>query len=83
MAKKVQILKTPGCSSCAKATKLVEKIREEENLNLDVEELDITQHPDLLQKHQIMVSPGIIIDGKLEFTGIPDEKKLKNKLTGF
>jgi hypothetical protein len=27
-----------------------------------------------------MVSPGIIIDGKLELTGIPDEKKLENSL---
>ena len=81
MAKKVQILKTPGCSSCSKATELVVKIREDENLNFDIEELDITQHLDLLQKHQIMVSPGIIIDGKLEFTGIPDKKKLKDKLT--
>jgi hypothetical protein len=42
MAKKVQILKTPGCSSCLKATELVEKIKEEKNLNLDIEELDIT-----------------------------------------
>ena len=36
----------------------------------------------LLQKYQIMTSPGIIIDGKLEFTGVPSEKKLKEKLVG-
>ena len=80
MAKKVQILKTPGCSSCSKAVELVEKIRREENLDLEIEELDITKHPELLQRHQIMVSPGIIIDGKLEFTGTPGEKKLREKL---
>jgi len=80
MAKKVQILKTPGCSSCAKATDLIMKIREDDNLEFEVEELDITKNPELLWKHQIMVSPGIIIDGKLEFTGVPDKKKLRNKL---
>ena len=80
MVKKVQVIKTPGCSSCAKATKLLRKIKEDEKLDFRIEELDITQHPDLLQKYQIMTSPGIIIDGKLEFAGIPGEKKLKEKL---
>ena len=80
MVKKVQILKTPGCSSCAQATTLIKKIKEEEKLKFTIEELDITQHPELLQKYQIMTSPGIVIDGKLEFTGMPSEKKLKEKL---
>lgn len=80
MVKKVQILKTLGCGSCAKATKLIKKIKEENKLKFEIEELDITEHPELLQKYQIMVSPGIVIDGKLEFTGMVGEKKLKEKL---
>ena len=80
MVKKVQILKTPGCSSCAQATVLIKKIKKKEKLKYDIEEVDITQHPDLLQKYQIMTSPGIVIDGKLAFTGMPSEKKLKEKL---
>ena len=40
------------------------------------------EHPDLLQKYQIMVSPRIIIDGKLEFTGLPNGEGLKAKLVG-
>ena len=82
MVKKVQILKTPGCASCATATDLVREIKNEENLNFKIEELDMTEHPELLQKYQIMVSPGIIIDGKLEFSGNPGYDKLKNKLKG-
>jgi glutaredoxin len=80
MVKKVQILKTPGCSSCAQATVLIKKIKEEEKLKFSIEELDIIQHPELLQKYQIMTSPGIVIDSKLEFTGTPSEKKLREKL---
>jgi len=80
MVKKVQILKTPGCGSCAQATTMIKRIKEEEKLKFKIEELDITEHPELLQKYQIMVSPGIVIDGKLEFTGIPREKKLKERL---
>jgi len=80
MVKKVQILKTPGCASCAQATLMVKKIKEEEKLGFEVEELDVTEHPDLIQKYQIMTSPGIVIDGKLEFAGMPSEKKMREKL---
>ncbi|MCH7567947.1 MAG: thioredoxin family protein [Nanoarchaeota archaeon] len=80
MIKKVQILKTPGCTSCAKAMVLVKKIKKEEKLSFKIQELDISKHPDLLQKYQIMVSPGIVIDGKLEFVGMPNERKLREKL---
>ena len=80
MVKRVQILKTPGCASCATATDLIREIKKEENLDFEIEELDLTENPDLLQKYQIMVSPGIVIDGKLEFTGLPSEKKLREKL---
>ena len=80
MVQNVQILKTPGCSSCAQATVLIKKIKAEEKLKFKIEELDITEHPELLQKYQIMTSPGIVIDGKLEFTGKPSENKLKEKL---
>lgn len=82
MVKKVQVLKTPGCSSCAQATKLVKKIKQEENLKFKLEEIDITEQPELVEKYQIMVSPGIVIDGKLAFSGVPNEKELKKKLTG-
>ena len=80
MVRKIQILKTPGCNSCARATVLIKKIKKERNLKFEIEELDITEHPDLLQKYQIMTSPGIVIDGVLVFTGIPSEKKLKERL---
>ena len=82
MVKKVLILDTPGCPSCVQATKLIKKIKEENKLKFEIEELDIRDNPDLIQKYQIMASPGIVIDGKLEFTGMPSEKKLRKKLTG-
>jgi len=80
MIKKIEILRTPGCSSCGKATVLIKKIKKENNLKFTIKEFDITKHPDMLMKYQIMTSPGIVIDGKLEFTGLPSEKKLKEKL---
>lgn len=81
MVKKVQILKTPGCSSCAQATVLINKIKKEGNLKITVKEIDITKNTDILRKYPIMSSPGIVIDGKLEFVGVPSEKELKRKLS--
>ena len=80
MAKKVLILDTPGCASCKYAEELIDRIKKEGNIKIDVEVKDITKHPELLQKYPIMSAPGIVIDGKLEFTGRPSEKKLREAL---
>jgi len=80
MVKKVLILDTPGCASCKYAEKLIAHIKKEENLKFKVEIKDITKYPELLQKYPILSAPGIVIDGKLEFSGKPSEKELRKKL---
>ena len=42
--------------------------------------IEITKNPKILQKYQVMTAPGIVINGKLEFTGIPKEEELWKKL---
>lgn len=80
MVKEVLILKTPGCASCAQATVLINKIKKEEKLKIAVKEVDITKSLEILRKYPIMSSPGIVINGKLEFVGVPSEKELRRKL---
>ncbi len=80
MVKEILVLKTPGCVSCAQATILINKIVKEEKLKINVKEVDITKNPDVLRKYPIMSSPGIVINGKLEFVGVPREKELREKL---
>lgn len=80
MVKKVQILRSQGGSCCPQVTELVSKIKEDQKLEFEIEELDISEHPELVQKYQLMISPAIIVDGKLEFRGMPQEKRLKEKL---
>ncbi|HXV66051.1 MAG TPA: thioredoxin family protein [Nitrosopumilaceae archaeon] len=72
---KIEILTTPDCSNC----KIVEKMLDEEGFKYSV--IDITETPDYLQKYPIFTAPGIVIDGKLEFIGIPKKEKLIGKLT--
>jgi len=71
---KVEILMTPGCESCAK----VEKMLDEMNVKYKV--IDITKNPKILEKYQVMSAPGVVINGKLEFQGVPSKSKLKEKL---
>ena len=71
---KVEILSTPGCAAC----EVVKKMLDEMNVKYEV--IDVTQRPEMLEKYPVMTAPGIVIDGKLEFSGVPDREELKKKI---
>ena len=71
---KIEVLTTPGCSNCSIVVKMLDEVGFEYSV------IDITEKPDYLQKYPIFTAPGIVIDGKLEFTGIPKKEKLIEKL---
>jgi glutaredoxin len=71
---KVQILTTPRCSNCS----VVEKMLDELGIKYDV--IDVTENPEYLKKYPIYTAPGIVIDDKLEFVGVPKKEKLKAKI---
>lgn len=73
---KVEILTTPGCSNCS----VVEKMLDEMEVSYDV--IDVTKKPEYLQKYPIYTAPGVVINGKLEFTGVPKKQKLIEKIEG-
>lgn len=75
MTHKIQILTTPGCSNC----RVVEKILDEMNMSYEI--IDVTEKPEYLEKYPIFTAPGIVIDNKLEFTGIPKKQELLEKLS--
>lgn len=71
---KIEILTTPGCSSC----KILEKMLDEKNISYQV--IDVTEKPEYLQKYPIFTAPGLVINEKLEYTGIPKQKELEKIL---
>ena len=71
---KVQVLTTPGCSNC----KVLEKMLEQLGIKYDL--IDVTENPQYLEKYPIFTAPGLVIDDKLEFTGIPKKDVLKKLL---
>lgn len=72
---KVEILTTPGCSNC----KVLEKMLDDMGVSYDL--IDVTLRPDYLEKYPIFMAPGLVIDEKLEFTGIPKINDLKKILS--
>lgn len=70
----VQILTTPLCTSCAVVERMLDK------MGVKYELIDITKNPEILQKYPIMAAPGVVINGKLEFVGVPKEQELAKKI---
>ena len=68
---KVEVLTTPGCSNC----KVLEKMLD--NLGISYDLIDVTEKSEYLERYPIFTAPGLVIDGKLEFTGIPKLDDLK------
>ena len=71
---KIQILTTPGCSSCVQVENMLDK------MGMKYEIIDITKNTQILEKYQVMSAPGVVINGKLEFTGVPNKAELMKKL---
>ena len=71
---KVLILTTPDCGNCS----VVERMLDE--MNIPYEVIDVTERPEYLQKYPIFTAPGVVIDGKLEFTGVPKKQELEKRL---
>ncbi len=72
---KVQVLTTPGCSNCSILEKMLEKLGVEYSL------IDVTEKPEYLEKYPIFTAPGLVINEKLEFIGIPKYDELEMKLS--
>jgi len=68
---KVEVLTTPDCSNC----KVLEKMLDKLGISYDL--IDVTEKPEYLERYPIFTAPGLVIDGKLEFTGIPKLDDLK------
>ena len=49
-------------------------------LDVRLHEVDIIEHPDAAVKYRVMATPAIVINGKVEFVGVPKEETLRARL---
>ena len=74
---KVTVLTTPGCSNCG----VLETMLKQLGINYDL--IDVTDNPEYLTKYPIFTAPGLIINGRLAFTGVPKYSKLERLIADF
>lgn len=74
MTHKVQILTTPACGNCSAVERMLD------DLKIPYEIIDVTEKPEYLEKYPIFTAPCVVIDDKLEFTGVPKKQELAEKL---
>jgi hypothetical protein len=48
--------------------------------DLLLEEVDISEHPEVAVKYRVMATPAIAINGRLAFTSVPREADLRRAL---
>lgn len=78
----VLFITVPNCAQCAKARHVIEKVQQDFP-DMKVEYVDVTQHPEILQQHRVLSAPGIVVNGKLEYTGGLDESAFRARLEGI
>ena len=68
---KVQVLTTHGSQTALFLKRYLDQ------LGIRYDLIDVTEKPEYLEKYPIFTAPGLVINGKLEFTGIPKKEDLK------
>lgn len=48
--------------------------------DLEVREWNLTEHPELGPRYGVMTTPAVVINGRLEFRGVPKERVLLDRL---
>ncbi len=78
----VQLVTAPGCAKCVQAraalADAVGRFRGE--YRIDLQEVDLTEQPELAAEHGIWATPALVIDGELAFVGRVNERELGQKL---
>jgi len=75
----IELLTMAGCDHCESAKVILGKLQKELP-GLKVSITDVAEHPEVAQKHMLMAAPGIVINGRLEFSGGVKEEALRRKV---
>lgn len=77
----VEVFTAPGCSKCGRAKDVLRKIVEAWADNrLEWREVNILEEIDYAVQLGVLSTPAIAVGGKLVFTALPSEKKLRQLL---
>ena len=76
----IEIFVAPdGCPRCGKAQRLVKQVAPDYP-GVEVREIHILDAPDRVVEYGVFSTPFIVINGKVEFVGVPREADLRDRL---
>lgn len=78
----IQLVTRNGCANCAKATDAVAAAitAVADEYPVTVTEVNLSEHPELLDQHDIWTTPALIINDELAFVGKVNARQLREKL---
>ena len=50
---------------------------------LDVREWNLAEHPELGPRYGVTAAPAIVVNGRLEFRGVPNDQSLRARLAAI
>lgn len=74
----VTLLRAPGCWLCVQALRLIQRVQADVSFELTL--IDVLEHPELLIEHGLIGVPGVLLDGRLEFAGVINERQFRRRL---
>lgn len=78
---KIQIVTSPGCACCDDIKTYIKDVQKDfPDLEVEIIDMMTPKGKEMVQKHNILSAPGIIINEKLEFMGETKEEDLRRKL---
>ncbi len=81
MSIQVEVFSAPGCGKCGHAKEVLRSVVDAWTDNrIEWREVNILEELDYAVQLGVLSTPAIAIGGKLVFTGLPSEKKLRQAL---
>lgn len=77
----IEIFVAPdGCPSCGKAERLIKQVAPDYS-GIEVREVHITDAAERVVGYGVFSTPFIVMDGELEFVGVPREADLRSRIS--
>jgi glutaredoxin len=76
----IEIFVAPeGCPSCGQAGRLVRKVACD-YAGVEVRDVHVTEAVERVVEYAVWSTPFVVIDGRVEFIGLPRESELRRRL---
>ncbi len=78
----VQLVTAPGCQKCVQAKQALADAIEQsrDDYQVELHEVDLTEHPEVAAEYDIWATPALIVDGELAAVSRVNPQTLRQRL---